>query len=76
MVELDNKLGGIAVQHREVQEHESKMFLDYFNGRLTYLDGGIESGFRHVEPSKDDPHLFQIKGHIKAGTIRMTQLPT
>jgi hypothetical protein len=51
------------------------MFLDYFHKQITYWEGGIESGFRHVEPTKEDPQLFHIKGHIKAGTIRMTQEP-
>lgn len=75
MVELDNKLGGAAIQHRETQAKESEMFLDYFNNKISYLEGGYESGFRHVEPSKEEPHLYRIKGHIKAGTIRMTQEP-
>lgn len=75
MVELDNKLGGTAVQHRETQEKESEKFLGYFHNKITYLDGGIESGFRHVEPSNANPQLFHIKGHVKAGTIRMTQEP-
>ena len=75
MVELDNKLGGIAVQHREIQGLESQRFLNYFHHRITYWEGGIESGFRHVEPTEHHPHLLHIKGHIKAGTIRMTQEP-
>jgi len=73
MVELDGKLGGTAVQHRETQGHESDKFLDYFHKKVTYWEGGIDSGFRHVEPSKAHPQLFHVKGHFKAGTIRMSQ---
>lgn len=76
MVELDDKLGGAAVQHRQVEGKEAPLFSDYFHGKITYLRGGIESGFRHVEePTVDDPHLYQIKGTIKANSLRLTQIP-
>ena len=74
MVELDDKLGGAPVQHREVQGGESEMFLNYFRHKVTYLAGGIETGFRHVEAGEGaskEPHLFHIKG--KGATLRMTQ---
>ena len=29
-VELDESLGGAPVQHREVQNHESKLFISHF----------------------------------------------
>ena len=29
-VELDDSLGGAAVQHREVQDHETTLFQSYF----------------------------------------------
>ena len=38
-----------------------------------YLDGGVDTGFRHVEPSKVEPHLYKIKGTEKG--MRMTQEP-
>ena len=57
MVELEDGLGGIAVQHREVQERESEKILSYFKNRVTYLSGGVDSGFRHIDPSEAELHL-------------------
>ncbi|KAL3928063.1 MAG: hypothetical protein SGBAC_012811 [Bacillariaceae sp.] len=75
MVELDDHLGGAANQHRETQGNESDMFLGYFGGEVTYWEGGIESGFRHVEPTHEEPHLFCIKGSEKTNSLRLTQVP-
>mmetsp|Transcript_23815 Transcript_23815/g.36201 ORF Transcript_23815/g.36201 Transcript_23815/m.36201 type:complete len:375 (-) Transcript_23815:117-1241(-) len=72
MVEADDFLGGIPVQHREVQGHESSKFKSYFD-HLEYLDGGIESGFKHVEPTPENPFLFRVKGTKKKMTL--TQVP-
>jgi len=74
MVECDEKLGGAAIQHREVQGHESPLFQSYFRGNsLKYLQGGVESGFTHVEPTVDQPHLYRVKGTEKG--MSLEQLP-
>ncbi|XP_064634759.1 severin-like isoform X2 [Lineus longissimus] len=59
-VELDTFLKDKAIQHREVQNHESDLFKTYFD-ELTILDGGADSGFRHVTPDVYKPRLIQIK---------------
>ena len=35
-VELDDSLGGAAVQHREVQDHETTLFQSYFKKGTFY----------------------------------------
>ncbi|KAK3760676.1 hypothetical protein RRG08_010649 [Elysia crispata] len=61
-VELDDSLGGGPVQYREVQEHESKLFLSYFKHGIKYLEGGIDSGFKKVERGKYETRLMHVKG--------------
>lgn len=61
-VELDDALGGAPVQHREVQEHESQLFLSHFKSGIRYLPGGVASGFHHVDPDAVEKKLFQVKG--------------
>lgn len=51
-----------SAQHREVQGHESGEFQRLFKGNLTYLDGGIDSGFRKVNREAFTTKLFQVKG--------------
>ena len=72
-VELDTKLGGEPVQHREVEGRESELFRGYFN-RLMYLKGGAASGFTHVEASVRETSLMQVKG--RAGNIALKQVDT
>jgi len=60
-VELDTFLDDKAVQHREVQHHESPLFRSYFKS-LTYLKGGCESGFRHVTTKEYKPRLLHFCG--------------
>jgi len=67
--ELDDLLDDAAIQHREVQYHESSQFLDLFMTEgakiISYIDGGISGGFRSTADTEDDktiPHrLFHIR---------------
>ncbi|VDK60964.1 unnamed protein product [Anisakis simplex] len=64
-VEVDDALEGHPVQYREVQNHESALFLSYFKNGIKYLQGGAASGFNHVDENEFDnwtPRLFQCKG--------------
>jgi len=70
-VELDDLLGGDPVQHREVQGHESELFLGYFKNEIKILEGGVDSGFRHVEPEKYNSRLLHLKGKKK---VRVTEV--
>lgn len=70
-VELDDLLGGAPIQHREVQGHESDLFLSYFKNQIKLMSGGVESGFKHVKPEEYQPRLLHLKGRKK---IRVTQV--
>jgi len=71
-VELDDFLNGSPVQHREVQGYESKPFLSLFKNGIRIQEGGVETGFHHVEAGKYRPRLLQIKGKKH---IRVTEVP-
>ena len=60
MVEADDYLGGAAVQHRQVESLEASEFVDLFD-HLEYLEGGVETGFNHVEPTKEKPLFFKFR---------------
>ncbi|XP_056841790.1 villin-2-like [Raphanus sativus] len=68
-VELDAGLGGRAVQHREIQGHESDKFLSYFKPCIIPLEGGVASGFKKPEEEKFETRLYTCKGkravHLK-----------
>jgi len=70
-VELDDLLGGAPVQHREVQGHESELFMGYFKNQIRIMDGGVDSGFKHVEPEKYQARLLHLKGKKR---VRITQV--
>jgi len=63
--------GGAPIQHREVQGHESDLFLSYFKNQIKLLSGGVDSGFKHVKPEEYQPRLLHLKGKKK---IRVTQV--
>jgi len=71
-VELDDFLGGAPVQYREVQGYESDRFLSYFKSGIRLLEGGVETGFHHVEAQKYRPRLLQLKGKKN---IRVHEVP-
>lgn len=77
-VELDALLGDEPVQHREVEGRESKMFVESFPKGITYLEGGVASGFRKVSEDDEDTdigtrNLYRV---LKQGkTTRCFQVP-
>uniref|UniRef100_A0A8D0HU07 Gelsolin n=1 Tax=Sphenodon punctatus TaxID=8508 RepID=A0A8D0HU07_SPHPU len=72
-VQMDDYLHGKAIQHREVQGHESSTFLGYFKAGLKYKAGGVASGFRHVVPNEVTvQRVLQVKGRR---VVRATEVP-
>ncbi|XP_028032005.1 gelsolin, cytoplasmic-like [Bombyx mandarina] len=62
-ITLDDMLGGRAVHHREVQGHESSLFLSYFKPAIRYLEGGNESGFNEVQTNAGaEKRLLKLSG--------------
>lgn len=71
-VELDDFFDGEPVQHREVMGEETAEFKDLFPDGITVLDGGVDSGFKHVVPEGHDTkmyHVRRVKG--KDTTVRV-----
>lgn len=72
-VELDTLLDDKAVQHREVQGFESELFLSYFKEIVT-MEGGADTGFRHVTPTEYRTRLLQVFGKGRNLAIREVPL--
>ena len=72
MVEADDYLGGAAVQNRQVEGREADDFVDLFS-YLEYLEGGMDSGFTRVEPTKEKPlfYKFRPRGKQKGELIQV-----
>ncbi|XP_022766662.1 villin-2-like isoform X1 [Durio zibethinus] len=71
-VELDAVLGGRAVQHRELQGHESDKFLSYFKPCIVPLEGGVASGFKKPEEEVFETRLYVCRGKR---VVRLKQVP-
>ncbi|CAH4033312.1 gelsolin, cytoplasmic-like [Pieris brassicae] len=72
-VTLDDQLGGRAIQHREVQGHESSQFVGYFKPAIRYLEGGNESGFNEVEINAGaEKRLLKLSG---CENMRIAEVP-
>jgi len=71
-VELDDLLGDVPVQYREVQGSESEQFMSIFKNRITIMEGGVASGFKHVKAEDYKPRLMHLKGKK---IVRVTQVP-
>jgi len=71
-VELDDLLGDLPVQFREVQGCESEEFLALFSPGIKIMEGGVASGFRNVKPEEYKPRLMHIKGKK---VIRVQEVP-
>ncbi|KAK8546213.1 hypothetical protein V6N12_027008 [Hibiscus sabdariffa] len=71
-VELDAGLGGRAVQHRELQGHESDKFLSYFKPCIVPLQGGVASGFKKPEEEVFETRLYVCRGKR---VVKLKQVP-
>ncbi|XP_074002195.1 villin-1 isoform X3 [Numenius arquata] len=73
--QMDEHLGTVAVQYREVQGHESETFRAYFKQGLIYKKGGVASGMKHVETNTYNvQRLLHVKGkkNVVAGEVEMS----
>lgn len=61
IVELDDFFKGDVTLIYEAQGFESKMFKSYFK-TIVIMEGGIDSGFKQLEPEKYRTRLLHVKG--------------
>lgn len=75
-VEVDDYLGDLPVQYREVEGHETKHFLGLWD-HMQILQGGVDSGFRHVEAKKYTNRLLHVSqpNKKKKKKIQITEVP-
>ena len=73
-VELDTFHDDKPIQHREVMGYESELFKRYFKS-LNILEGGAESGFKHVEPEQYKPRLLHIRSENAKTPTTVKEVP-
>lgn len=61
-VQISDILPKPSRHHLELMTEETPLFLSYFPSGLFYLEGGVESGFKHVEPKTYETKLLMVKG--------------
>ncbi|XP_073453100.1 macrophage-capping protein [Aquarana catesbeiana] len=68
--QLHMHMGEKPTQNHETQGHESVEFMSLFPRGVTYLEGGVSSGFQRAEKDAVAPthHLYHVSGrkHIRA----------
>eukprot|EP01125_Pyxidicula_operculata_P018879 TRINITY_DN676_c0_g6_i1.p1 TRINITY_DN676_c0_g6~~TRINITY_DN676_c0_g6_i1.p1 ORF type:complete len:1235 (-),score=418.69 TRINITY_DN676_c0_g6_i1:44-3748(-) len=78
VIELNEKLGGMCVQYREVQFHETPRFRSLFPHGIEYMAGGTESAFHHVDHDHYETRLLHCKGrrnvHVTPVEVSYTSL--
>ncbi|XP_065178188.1 gelsolin-like protein 2 [Sycon ciliatum] len=72
-VELDTFLNDKPIQYREVHGNESELFKGYFR-EMQIWSGGIDSGFRHVEPKTYQTRLMHFEGTRKNIVVKEIDL--
>jgi len=61
-VQLSEHLALPSKHHLEEQCYESDLFMSHFKKGVHYLDGGCDSGFKHVTPKEYPTRLLKVKG--------------
>jgi hypothetical protein len=61
-VELSEVLKKPSRHHLELQHEETMLFSSHFKSGIQYLEGGVESGFKHVEPETYPKRLLMVQG--------------
>ncbi|XP_018428701.1 PREDICTED: macrophage-capping protein [Nanorana parkeri] len=68
--QLHMHMGEKPTQNHETQGHESVEFMSLFPRGVTYLEGGVSSGFQQAQKDPVAPthHLYHVRGrkHIRA----------